>query len=305
VCSSDLSVLFRVHLCRILKSAEYDVIEASGGLEGLEQVDREQPDLVLLDIVMPPPDGFEVCRVLRDRHHLMPIILVTSSENQEEKLIGLELGADDYITKPYNERELLSRIRNTLRRLARNRGANPLTGLPGNVEIKDEINRRIAQGQKFAVVYIDIDNFKPFNDIYGFMRGDAAIKLTAEIMRDCMKAVPDAGNFLGHIGGDDFVFITSPDHVVELCEECIRCFDEKIILLYDQAHREDGFISTVNRRGEPERFPISTISLSVVSNERREFVNELEVADVATELKHKLKQMPGSNYLIDQRRANP
>ncbi|MDR1070936.1 MAG: response regulator [Gracilibacteraceae bacterium] len=297
----DDSVFFRSQLCRIMKEAEYDVLEAAGGRDGLEQTDRERPDLVLLDIIMPPPDGFEVCRILRDRerHNLMPIILVTSNANLEEKLTGLELGADDYITKPFNERELLSRVRNTLRRVARNRSANPLTGLSGNVEIKDEINRRIALESKFAVIYIDIDNFKPFNDIYGFMRGDMAIKLMAEILRSL--AGPD--DFIGHIGGDDFVIITEPDDASALCEECIRRFDEKIASLYDQAHLEQGFISTTNRKGQPEIFPISTLSLSVVSNTHRSFSNELEIADVASELKHKLKQMSGSNYLIDKRKS--
>ncbi|MDR1320368.1 MAG: response regulator [Gracilibacteraceae bacterium] len=297
----DDSVFFRSQLCRIMKEAEYDVLEAGGGRDGLEQTDRERPDLVLLDIVMPPPDGFEVCRILRDRerHNLMPIILVTSSANLEEKLTGLELGADDYITKPFNERELLSRVRNTLRRVARNRSANPLTGLSGNVEIKDEINRRIALESKFAVIYIDIDNFKPFNDIYGFMRGDMAIKLMADILR----ILAGSDDFIGHIGGDDFVIITGPDDASALCEECIRRFDEKIASLYDQAHLAQGFISTTNRKGQPEIFPISTLSLSVVTNMYRSFSNELEIADVASELKHKLKQMPGSNYLIDKRKS--
>jgi diguanylate cyclase (GGDEF)-like protein len=296
----DDSMFFRAQLCRILKAADYDVIETGNGRDGLETVDREMPDLVLLDIVMPPPDGFEVCRVLRDRekYNLIPIILVTSSANLEEKLTGLELGADDYITKPFNERELLSRVRNTLRRVARNRAANPLTGLPGNEEIKSEINRRIAADQKFAVVYIDIDNFKPFNDIYGFMRGDAVIKLMAEIMR----TLKDSGSFLGHIGGDDFVIVTAPDRAVAMCEECIRRFDENIRLLYDETHREQGYISTLNRKGQPETFPLASLSLGVVSNQHRSFANELEVANVASELKNKLKRLAGSNYLVDQRK---
>ncbi|MDR0434041.1 MAG: response regulator [Gracilibacteraceae bacterium] len=297
----DDSVFFRAQLRRVLKNADYEVLEAGGGQEGLDMADKERPDLVLLDIVMPPPDGLEVCRILRDReqYNLMPIILVTSSGNLEEKLTGLELGADDYIAKPFNERELLSRVRNTLRRVARNRAANPLTGLPGNVEIKNEINRRIALGSKFAVVYVDIDNFKPFNDIYGFMRGDLAIKLTADILR----SLPDATDFIGHIGGDDFVIITTPERAPGLCEECIRQFDLKIRTLYDQPHQEQGFIATVNRKGQREIFPISTLSLSVVSNARRNFVNDLEVANIASELKRKLKQMSGSNYLVDMRKS--
>ena len=161
-----------------LTEAGYVVVTASDGYQGLEKVGTEKPDLVILDIVMPGIDGFEVFRILRedDRNNLMPIIMLTAQEDEDDKLTGLELGADDYIIKPFNHRELLSRVRNTLKRIDRNRWANPLTGLRGNVEIQMEIDKRIAGNKLFAVLYADIDNFKSYNDAYGYASGTGPLR---------------------------------------------------------------------------------------------------------------------------------
>jgi len=299
----DDSHFFRNKIAITLRQCGYEVIMADNGEDGLLLVAQEKPDLVLLDIVMPGTDGFEICRVLRDSesNNLMPIIMLSSKDAQDDKLIGLDLGADDYITKPFDERELVSRIRNTLRRIDRNRSANPLTGLPGNLEIQREISSRIAKDELYAVVYVDLDNFKSYNDIYGFFRGDIAIKLTADILRDELLLVGSRSDFVGHIGGDDFVLVTTPNRADELCMGIIETFDAKIRTLFSKADLDKGYISTLNRRGEVENFPIMTISLGVVTNTNRRFINHLEVADVAAELKKKLKAMPGSNYYIDTR----
>jgi len=137
--------------------------------------------------------------------------MLTAQDNEDDKLTGLELGADDYITKPFNTRELVSRVRNTLRRIDRNRWANPLTGLQGNIEIQSEINQRIATKQLFAVIYADLDNFKAYNDVYGFASGDRAIKLTADIIVDNVRSYGNQNDFIGHVGGDDFIIVSTPD----------------------------------------------------------------------------------------------
>ena len=299
----DDSLFFRAEMERSLTGAGYTTVTVTSGEEALEKVRSEKPDLVLLDVVMTDMDGFEVCRILRnaDSNNLMPIIMLSSKDSQDDKLVGLELGADDYITKPFNERELLSRIRNTLRRIDRNRAANPLTGLNGNIEIQREIESRIANGMQFAVVYGDLDNFKSFNDVYGFGRGDLLIKQTADILTDQVRLFGNPDDFVGHIGGDDFVFITTPDKAELLCREVIALFDEKAVTLYDPEDVEKGFISATNRRGETETFPLASISLGVVHNVTRPLHSHLEVAQVASELKKQLKAMEGSNYFIDRR----
>ena len=288
----------------ILQGRDYRVVSASDGFQGLRKVTEEKPDLVLLDIVMPGMDGFEVCKILRDNpvNNLMPIIMLTAQENEDDKLTGLELGADDYIIKPFNPRELLSRISNTLIRIDRNRWANPLTGLKGNLEIQAEINRRIATNEFFSVIYLDIDNFKAFNDVYGFPCGDRAIKITADIITDNVHAFGSIDDFVGHIGGDDFIIVTDPENVDILCGNIIMNFDSKMPDLYTNAHRRNGFIETANRQGIITRFPIMTISISVVTNEHRSIVSHIQIGEIAAELKKKAKAIEGSVYIKDKRK---
>lgn len=288
----------------ILISANYVVAAASNGLEGIQKVREEKPDLVILDIVMPGMGGFEVCRVLRDdeSNNLMPIIMLTAQDAEDDKLTGLELGADDYIVKPFNPRELLSRVNNTLKRIDRNRWANPLTGLQGNIEIQSEINHKIAKGDYFALIYADLDNFKAYNDVYGFASGDRAIKLTADIITDCVHQNGTSGDFIGHIGGDDFVVISASERVDSICEGIIRDFDKKILDIYTNEDKERGFIQSINRQGHKMKYPVISISIAVVSNERRTLINHIQVAEIAAEMKKKAKSIEGSVYVKDRRR---
>ncbi len=264
-------------------------------------VKEEKPDLVLLDIVMPDMDGFEVCRILRETesNNLMPIIILTSQDNQEDKLIGLELGADDYITKPFNNRELLSRVKNTLRRIDRNRGANPLTGLPGNLEIQAEINSRIVKKVPFSVIYVDLDNFKAFNDVYGFAKGDIAIKLTADILSDEIRYNGNKDDFIGHIGGDDFIVVTNCEKAYKICKGVICQFDRRIKEIYEDEDVKRGYIFTFDRFGEFIKYPIMTISLAIVSNETQRFEDHIQIAEIAAEVKKKVKSFSGSNFAKD------
>ncbi|MGE5330042.1 MAG: response regulator [Deltaproteobacteria bacterium] len=288
----------------ILTDAGYEVIVANDGRTGLQMVRQEKPDLVILDVVMPGLDGFEVCKILREdeSNNLMPILMLTAQDNEDDKLMGLELGVDDYIIKPFNHRELTSRVRNTLKRIDRNRWANPLTGLQGNIEIHAEINKRIAKNEHFAVLYLDLDNFKAYNDVYGFASGDRAIKLTADIITSNVHMVGNPGDFIGHIGGDDYVVITIPDKVDELCTGIIQDFDEKIVDMYLQEDREKGHITTVNRLGQIMEFPIMTISIAVVTNEGRTLYSPVQIAEIAAQVKKKAKMITGSSFVRDKRK---
>jgi diguanylate cyclase (GGDEF)-like protein len=288
----------------ILTEAGYEVVYASDGLDGIQKVKEEKPDLLLLDVVMPGIDGFEVCKSLRDdeSNNLMPIIMLTAQEEEDDKLTGLELGADDYILKPFNHRELLSRVRNTLKRIDRNRWANPLTGLPGNIEIQSEINRRIAKNELFSVIYADLDNFKAYNDVYGFACGDTAIKLTADVVTDNVHRFGIQGDFTGHVGGDDFIVITAPNYADTICEGIIRDFDSKILNLYSYEDKERGYIFTANRQGQATKYPIISISMAIVSNEHREIISHIQVAEIAAEIKKRAKAFTGSVYIKDRRR---
>lgn len=300
----DDTEFMQKYISDILTAAGYEVVSASNGLEGIRKVREEKPDLVLLDVVMPGMNGFEVCKILRDDegNNLMPIIILTSQGDEDDKLTGLELGADDYMLKPFNHRELLSRVNNTIRRIDRNRRANPLTGLQGNIEIQTEINHRIAKNQLFSVIYSDLDNFKAYNDVYGFAFGDRAIKLTADIITDNVHSYGTNGDFIGHIGGDDFVVITVPESANEICEGIINDFDRKVLDLYSREDRENGYIVTTDRQGAVIKYPVMSISMAVVSNEQRNLENHLQVAEIAAELKKKAKALNGSVYIKDKRK---
>ncbi len=287
----------------ILETAGYDVAAASNGLEGIELVRTEKPDLVLLDVVMPGMDGFEVCKQLRadDSNNLMPIIILTTQKNDDNKLLGLELGADDYITKPFNHRELLSRVKNTLRRIGKNRWANPLTGLQGNNEIQAEVTLRIARKKQFAVLYLDMDNFKAYNDVYGFAMGDTAITMTADIISDNVRQYGCDDDFIGHIGGDDFVIVTMPKYAHEIGNGIIKNFDKKVKTLYREGDRKKGYIETRDRQGNKIKYPIMSLSVAIVSNEKKQLKSVLEVSELAAELKKKAKSAKGSVCIEDKR----
>ena len=302
----DDSELMLKMISDILVSAGFDVVTANNGKTGIKKVREEKPDLVILDIIMPEMNGFEVCKILREdeSNNLMPIIIVTAKENEEDKLVGLDIGADDYMIKPANPRELVSRVRNTLKRVDRNRWANPLTGLQGNIEIQSEINRRIARNEIFSVIYADIDNFKAYNDVYSFARGDTAIKLTADIIINSIKLYGHQDDFIGHIGGDDFIIITCSDEIDKMCEKITKDFDEKILSLYSLEDKKNKYIITKNRAGEEIKFPILSLSLVIVSNEHRRLLSHLHISEIAAELKKKAKESEGSIYIKDRRKRN-
>lgn len=179
--------------------------------------------------------------------------------------------------------------------------ASPLTRLPGNIAIEQVLKGKMARGEKFALCYIDLDDFKAFNDRYGYARGSELIKVTGEIIY-CTK--DDCGNpddFVGHIGGDDFVLITAPENVEAVCEAIIAAFDQRAPDLYDEEDRVRGHIEGTDRYGITRRFPIMSISIAVVTDARRNFSSPLEIAQIASEIKDYVKSLPGSNYLVDRR----
>ena len=202
----------------------FEVATASDGQEALAQVIEKPPDLVLLDIMMPEMDGLSALRRMRAHPAAAntSVILLTARALPEDRVTGLELGADDYVTKPFDVDELMARVKAVLRRSQAMRDVSPLTGLPGNFRITRELEERIAGEDPIGLGHIDLDNFKAFNDHYGFMRGDQVIKFTAHVLLEAAAEVDDPKAFIGHVGGDDFVAVISPDVVEEFCKAVIR-----------------------------------------------------------------------------------
>lgn len=182
--------------------------------------------------------------------------------------------------------------------------ASPLTRLPGNIAIEQVLKEKMDHGEKFALCYVDLDDFKAYNDRYGYARGSELIKLTGEILYRSKDENGDPGDFVGHIGGDDFVLVTSPENVESVCKAIIAAFDGAVPDYYDQEDRDCGYIEGTDRYGVTRRFPLMSISIAVVTDVKRNFKSPLEIAQVATEIKEYVKSLPGSNYLIDRRTSS-
>jgi diguanylate cyclase (GGDEF)-like protein len=286
-----------------LRAAGYDVRVASDGVEAFELAQERSPDLVLADVMMPNMDGFELTRRLRQdpRTATVSIIMLTARGLSADKLEGFAIGADDYIVKPFDTPELLARIRGVLRRAKEMRAQSPLTGLPGNVRIEEEIELRVERNAEFAILYADLDNFKAYNDHYGFMRGDQVIQFSARLIEDVARQVAEGESFVGHVGGDDFVVITTPSLAEQLASSLVERFDEQASELYDEEDRERGYLEVTNRRGEQQQFPLLAISIGVASTARRSYAHYAEAVAIATEMKSFTKATPGSSWAIDRR----
>ena len=281
----------------------YSAESAENGRIALDAAKGSPPDLVLLDVMMPEMDGLTVLRRLRSSPATanVPVILLTAKALAEDRVRGLDFGADDYITKPFDVGELMARVRSVLRRAQQMRDVSPLTGLPGNFRISRELESRVGAAEPLAVVHADLDNFKAFNDHYGFMRGDGVIKFCADSLLVAGGECGDPEVFVGHVGGDDFVIITDPAHVEEFCKAAIRVFDDGILDFYDTADALQGYIEVTDRRGERHAYPISSVSMGVAANSRRKITSEWEASAIASEMKEYAKREPGSVYEIDRR----
>jgi diguanylate cyclase (GGDEF)-like protein len=287
-----------------LESDGFQVLTAKDGREALEVAVKGLPDIVLLDVMLPHVDGYEVCRRLRGTfatHHI-PIIMLTAKAEIDGRLQGLEGGANDYISKPWERRELLLRVRNALNWSRQQRAASPLTGLPGNVSINEELARRLSLGKPFAMLQIDIDYFKAFNDYYGYSRGDQAIQTLARILVESAHRF-GTGNFIGHIGGDDFVVLTTPEAAEPLGEAIIAGFVETVKTLYDPEDQERGYVEVRNRRHAIERFPLMSVTIAMVSTNRHAVSHLAQLIDIAGELKAHGKGIPGSVLVGERRRT--
>jgi PleD family two-component response regulator len=286
-----------------LRSAGYNVTVAGDGEEALEKAETVRPDLVLLDIMMPRLDGFEVAQRLRKNPVTAntSIIMLTAKALSADKVTGLQSGADDYIIKPFDPIELLARVKGTLRRAKEMRNLSPLTGLPGNIRIQEEIERQVREGRAFAVLYCDLDNFKTYNDKYGFVRGDRLIQAIARIVQDAVVELGGSRGFVGHVGGDDFVAVVQPDQAEEIAARICSEFDMAKRDFYDEDDLGRGFVRMEDRRGVVQDIPLVAISIGIATTARRAFEHYGEAVSVATEMKQFAKREAGSSYAVDRR----
>lgn len=294
-------------ICNVIKDfleeQGYVVDVATTGYDGLYAVEKVKPDLIILDVDLPDINGFEVCKRIKGNGSSVhiPVLMLTAHSGEANEVTGFESGADDFVGKPFRPGRLLARIHSAIVRTDRGLDANALTHLPGNIAISQEMEKRIEEGGPFSVLYFDLNNFKEFNDRYGFMRGDEAIKLTGSILSQAFSKVNHRHSFLGHIGGDDFVGIVGSHDVEELTKGILREFDEKILTLYDETDRKKRKITSVDRKGKKAEIPIMGMAVAIITNRKRQFKHPGEISFISGDLKKWVKAEKGSTYLIDRR----
>jgi diguanylate cyclase (GGDEF)-like protein len=282
---------------------EYEVMRASSGEEVFALLKGAKPDLIILDYMLPDIEGPQICERLRADPLFIhtPILMLTGKGEVDDKVKGLESGADDYMVKPFDPDELIARVRMLIRRSSINLDANPLTRFPGNVSITKELEKRMQKNDKFAVLYCDVDNFKAVNDHYGFGRGDQVIKSVSRIIVDVIQKAGDASDFTGHIGGDDFVIITTPHRAENIAQAIIKEFDKISPQFFDENDRIKGYIESADRSGVIRKFGFITISIGIITNLNRAFNHIAEISALGAEVKEFAKKFPKSKYIFDRR----
>lgn len=272
-----------------------------------EQIDvalRNIPTIIIINEDAIDVNTVELCKKIRndDDNSITPVIVVSSNSDKEHRIEILKESVEYYIKKPVNAQYLYYTIKNLGRLLSINRRISPLTGLPGNVQIHAELKKRISNRENFSVLYLDLDNFKAYNDVYGFLKGDEIIKYTADTIVRCVHNYIHEGAFVGHIGGDDFIAIVPILNCDEICKNIIASFDAHVTKFFTEEDIEKGYIEVANRKGIIEQFPLTSISIGVVEADVGRFANMLEIGEVGAQVKHNAKSVMGSSYFIDRRK---
>lgn len=263
------------------------------------------PSLIIINEDTIDENILEICKKIRSNedNSITPIIVISSNTNKEHRITVLKECVEHYIKAPIDEEYLYYTVRNVIRLLYINRRVSPLTGLPGNVQIQAEMKKRLLNKEGFVMLYLDLDNFKAYNDVYGFLNGDEIIKFTARTIVRNIEGLTNGEGFVGHIGGDDFVAIVSTEDDYEyICQNIIAEFDKEVVNFFNTDDVEKGYLEVANRKGVIEEFPLTSISIGVVVADKGRFHNVLEIGEVGAQVKHLAKTTLGSAYSIDRRK---
>lgn len=280
-------------------------IQTSSKKEKIKEALKIIPDLIIISGDSVEPDVVSVCESIRKdkENKITPIIVIGENKEVEHRINILKRGVEYYIRKPVHEGFLYYTVKNITNLISSNRCISALTGLPGNVQIESELKRRIASRKTYAVLYTDLDNFKAYNDKYGFMNGDEVIKFTSKIIQEAIQEHGKAGDFLGHVGGDDFVAILDYENASKIGRAITKRFDEEITKYYSLEDIQRNGIKIANRKGKLEKFPIMTITVAMVSNKYRKYKSTLEIGEDGASVKKKGKSIKGSTFLENRRKT--
>ena len=294
-----ISDLFKKEKEYKLKSVDTDKID---------DVLKNIPSLIVINEDEIDENIIEVCKKIRlnEDNSITPIIVVSSNKEKTHRVEVLKECVEHYIKAPIDNEYLYFTIKNLIRLLDTNRRVSPLTGLPGNVQIQAEMKKRLLNKENFVMLYLDLDNFKAYNDVYGFLNGDEIIKFTARVIVDNITKLSTSGNtFVGHIGGDDFVAIVSEEDDYEaICQNIIAEFDKGVQKYFNDDDIKKGYLEVPNRKCIIEQFPLTSISIGVVVAHKGRFSNVLEIGEIGAQVKHLAKTTMGSAYSVDRRNSN-
>lgn len=290
-------------LAQYLELSGFTVHTANHGKHGLDVFRATHTDLCILDVMMPVMDGYEVCRKMREdfKMNQIPIIMLSAKGDCVARVEGLDGGANDYLVKPYANEELLLRVKNVLEWNIKQKEANPLTGLPGNTAIERELKVRINRKEQYAFLYIDIDNFKAFNDYFGYQKGDEIISYLAGILTKTVEKLGTKDDFVGHIGGDDFVLITHPSRGQFVAKHIIDEFDKGALFLLSEQDVKRGYFEVRNRQGETAKVSLMSITIALVMSTDNNIAHFAEINDIASDLKKYGKKVKGSVVIKERR----
>jgi diguanylate cyclase (GGDEF)-like protein len=290
-----------------LEGPSFTVVHCASEAEVLGLAAERSVDLVAAPFSLPPDGGLAFSRRLRQNLTSvgLPVVLVLASDDAAARAACAEAGVDDYLAPPLAPAEVHTRLCLARARALRMVLVNPLTGLPGNQEIHRRLEESIGERRPFAACYVDLDNFKAFNDHYGFKQGDLVIIFVARILVDAVQELGSPDDFVGHIGGDDFLLLTTPERVSAISARAITRFDAEIGHLYRKEDLLRGYILTWDRGGNVQETPIMSLSVAVATNAHREIRHIGEVGAILADLKQYVKLLPGSNYVVDRRTDSP
>ena len=282
----------------------YEVFLWEKYTDDIASIKKILPDVIVIDVHSASQQDLKICEALKDDHltSSIPVITLIDKRHLKTQLLNLKHGIDDYLIKPPDPLDLRVRIEMAIRRAQYNLYSSPLTGLPGGRIIEEKLKERINSDSDFSFGYIDIDNFKYFNDVYGYIKGDGIIMHTAYLLYNTMRKFGNRSDFIGHIGGDDFVFITTPDKYELICKNFIMMFDKIMPFHYSSQDREQKFIIARDRTHKMKKIPLVSVSIGVVNSSGSNGIDGIiEINDKIAQLKKYLKKIEGSTYMVDRR----
>ena len=265
---------------------------------------RNIPAAIIINENNIDKDIIQLCKQIRENEDncITPILVIGEEWKKEHRIDILKIGIEYYIIKPIDPDYLYYTIKNIVKLMYINRRISPLTGLPGNVQIQTEMKKKLLGTEEFAVLYLDLDNFKAYNDLYGFTKGDEIIKFTAKTIVKNIHQLQCEYSFVGHIGGDDFIAIVSKIDYEQICRNIIAEFDKEVVDFFTEEDVQRGYVEVANRRGIMEQFPLTSISIGVVIADKDRFKSTLERGENGAQVKHLAKTIMGSTYVIDRRK---